>query len=259
MMANLTNLTSFVPPIPIPPITPNFAYCDKAYGVGLSQGDAIFLAGTLPHGTFPVPYTVNQDLPSPDSYDLPYETHRRDVAITIYVSGLADVDSILLVPDEIRGMAAYIIQTCLQQGRGGGFMTKAIQGLVDYVTDPTSDLDAHPYPSSTAFITVLLGKPDTAFSYPGDYDPCLAYFLVHTELLAMDTVEPQYLDVIGERMLRYTAMAARMTRLGDVAWWDPPEIGSNETEAAPPQMTNAAMHNVSTSRRRSRDRSPLVY
>ncbi|KAK0515807.1 hypothetical protein JMJ35_001841 [Cladonia borealis] len=258
-MANLTNLTSFNPPIPIPPIAPNFAFCDRAYGVGLSQGDAIFLADTLPHGTFPVPYTVNQDLSSPDSYDLPYETHRRDVAITITVAGVADVDSILLVPNEIRGMAAYIVQNCLEQGRGGGFITKGIQGLVDYVTDPTSDLDAHPYPSSTAFITVLLGQPDTAFSSPGDYDPSLAYFLLHTELVAMDMVEPQYLDIIGERMLQYTAQAARMTRLGNVAWWDTPEVGSNETEAAPLRMTNAAMHNVSTSRRRSRDRSRLVY
>ena len=138
-------------------------------------------------------------------------------------------------------------------------MTRGIQGLVDYVTDPISDLDVHPYPSSTAFITVLVGKLDTAFSSPGDYDPSLAYFLLHTELVAMDKVEPQYLDVIGERMLLYTAQTAHMTRLGNVAWWDTPEVGSNETEAAPLRMTNAAMHNVSTSRRRSRNRSLLVY
>ena len=69
----------------------------------------------------------------------------------------------------------------------------------------------------------------------------------------MDKVEPQYLDVIGERMLLYTAQAARMTRLGDVAWWEIIEVGSNGTEAAFLQTTNATMHNVSTSRRRSGD------
>lgn len=137
-------------------------------------------------------------------------------------------------------------------------MTKGIQGLVNYVTDPTSDLDAHPYPSSTAFITVLVGKIDTAFSSPGDYDPNLAYFLQHTEMVAMDRVEAQYLDIIGERMLWYTAQAARMTRLGHVAWWDTLEVGSNETQAASLQATKAAIHDVSTSRRRSRDRSSLV-
>lgn len=258
-MANLTNLTSFSPPIPIPPIAPNFAFCDIAYGFWLSAGDAMFLADTLPHGTFPVPYTVNQDLSSPDSYDLPYETHLGDVAITINVAGTTDIDSILLVPDQIRGMAAYIAQHCLEQRGVGGFMTEGIQGLVDYVTDPTSDLDADPYPSSTAFITVLVGKPDTAFSSPGDYDPKLAYFLQHTEMVAMDKVEAQDLDVIGQRMLLYTAQATRMTRLGDVAWWETPEVGSNGTEAASLQTTNAAMHDVSTSRRRSRDRRSLVY
>ncbi len=69
-------------------------------------------------------------------------------------------------------------------------MTKGIPGLVDYVTDPTSDLYAHPYPSTTAFITVLVGKPDTAFSCPGDYDPDLAYFLQQTELAAWTRWSP---------------------------------------------------------------------
>ena len=257
-MANFTNITSLIPPIPTPPIAPNFAFCDPAYGLGLSPGNAISVVDRLPHGTFPVPYTVNQDLKAPDFYDLPYETHSGDVSITVTVAGAADIDSILLVPNQIRGMAAYITQHCLEQRRSGGFMTKGIQGLVDYVTDPTSDLDAHSYPSTTAFITVLVGKLDTAFSSPGDYDPTLAYFLQHTEMVAMDRVEAQYLDIIGERMLWYTAQAARMTRLGDLAWWDAVEVGSNETEAASLQASKAAMQDVRTSRRRSKDRSSSV-
>lgn len=225
----------------------------------MSHEAAFFLADRLPHGTLPVPYTVNQDLSSPGFYDLPCETHTGDVAITINVAGVTDINSTFLVPDQIRGMAAYVAQHCLEQRGGGGFTTKDIQGLVDYVTNPTSDVDAHPYPSSTAFITVLVGNTNTAFTCPGDYDPRLAYFLQHTELVAMDQVEPQYLDVIEERMLLYTAQAERMTILGDVAWWETLEVGWNGTEAASPQLTNAAMHNVSTSRRRSRDRHSLVY
>lgn len=77
-MANLTNLTSFSPPIPIPPIDPDFAICDRVYGFGLSLGEAILVADTLPRGPFPVPYTVNQALESPDFYDLPYVTHFRN-------------------------------------------------------------------------------------------------------------------------------------------------------------------------------------
>ena len=258
-MANLTNLTSFSPPMPIPPIAPNFAVCDRAYGFGLSYEDAIFVADTLPHGTFPAPYTVNLDTSSSGPYDLPYETHLGDVAITVSVAGVADINYIFLVSDQIRGMAAYIAQHCLEERRSGGFITKGIQGLVDYVTDPNSDLNAHPYPSSTAFITVLVGKLDEAFSCPGDYDPTLAHFLQHTELVAMDRVEPRYLDVIGERILLFTTQAARMTRLGDVAWWEIAEVGSNGTEAASLQTANATTHIVSTSRRRSRDRGSLVY
>lgn len=257
-MANFTNLTSLIPPVPTPPIAPDFAICDPAYGLGLSPGNAIFTADILPRGNFPVSYTVNQDLKAPGFYDLPYETHSGGVSITINVAGLADIDSILLVPNQIRGMTAYITQQCLEQRRSGGFMTKGIQGLKDFVTDPISDLDAHPYPSSTAFITVLVGKLDTAFYSPGDYDPNLAYFLQHAEMVAMDRVEAQYLDIIGERMLWYTAQAERMTRLGHVAWWDTLEVGSNETEAASLQVTKAVMHDVSTSRRRSRDRRSSV-
>ena len=257
-MANFTNLTSLILPVTTPPITPNFAVCDSAYGWRLSPGNAISVIDKLPQNTFPVSYTVNQDLEAPDIYDLPYETHSGGVSITVNVAGVADIDSILLVPNQIRGMAAYITEQCLEQRNSGGFMTKGIQGLVDYVTDPTSDLDARPYPSSTAFITVLLGKLDTAFAAPGDYDPNMAYFLQNTEFIAMNTMEAQYLDIIGERMLWYTAQAARMTRLGNVAWWDSPEMGSNKTEAASLQASKAAMHYVSTSRRRSRERSSLV-
>lgn len=257
-MANFTNLTSLIPPVPTPPIAPNFAVCDPAYGWGLSPGSAITVIDTLPHDAFPVLYTVNQDLKTPGFYDLPHETHGGGVSITVNVAGIADIDSILLVPEQIRGMAAYITQQCLVRQRSGGFMTRGIQGLVDYVTDPGTDLEAHPYPSSTAFITVLVGKLDTAFAAPGDYDPDIAYFLQHTELVAMDRMEAQYLDIIGDRMLWYTAQAARMTRLGNVAWWDGLEVGSNKTEAASSQKTKAAMHDVGTSRRRSRDRRPLV-
>ena len=257
-MANFTNLTSLIPAVPTPPIVPNFAVCAPAYGWELSPGNAIFVADILPRGNFPVSYTVNQDLKAPGFYDLPYETHSGSVSVTVNVAGVADIDSIQLVPNEIRGMTAYIIEQCLMQRRSGGFMTKGIQGLVDYVIDPTSDVDARPYPSSTAFITVLVGKLDTAFSSPGDYDPKLAYFLQHAEAVAMERVEAQYLDILGERMLWYTAQAQRMTRLGHVAWWDTLQVGSNETEAASLRATKAATHEVSTSRRRSRDRSSLV-
>ena len=257
-MANFTNLTSLIPPVPTPPILPNFAVCASAYGRELSPGNAIFAADILPRGNSPVSYTVNQDLKTPGFYDLPYETHSGSVSVTVNVAGVADIDSIQLVPNQIRGMTAYIIEQCLMQRGSGGFMTKGIQGLVDYVTDPTSDVDAHPYPSSTAFITVLVGGLDTAFASPGDYDPNLAYFLQHAEAVAMERVEAQYLDILGERMLRYTAQGQRMTRLGHVAWWDTLQAGSNETEAASLRATKAATHEVSTSRRRSRDRSSLV-
>ena len=234
-MANITNFTSFNPPdppAPFPPIAPGFVVCDRAYGLGVSSVDAILAADTLHRGTFPVPYTVNQDLESPYFYDLPFETHFGNAAITINVAGAADIDSILLVPNQIRGMAAYVAGHCLEQRGRGGFMTKDIQGLVDYVTDPTSDLDAHPYPSTTAFITVLVGTPDTAFSCPGDYDPYLACFLQQTELAALNEVEPQYKEVIRARVLWYTAQAARMRRLGNVPWWEAVEVGSNGTEVA---------------------------
>ena len=253
-MANLTNLTSYFPPIPIPPIAPDFLLCHSAYGNGLSQSHeaALRVAGTLPHGTIPSVYTVNDEEAPPGVYELPYQTYSRDVSITVDVSGPADIDTIRLVPNEIRGMAAYVANRCIGAQGKGGFITNQIQGLVNFVTDPTSNLYAPNYPPDSVFVTVLVSDLRNANSFPGDHDPQLAYFLWEVEEAALRRAQPQDRDIFSGRVLRYMAQASRMTRLGNVAWWDDITVEVNVTETAVTQSINAAPQGVATSRQRKR-------
>lgn len=254
-MANLTNLTSYIPPIPIPPVAPDFLFCHSAYGNGLSYSHeaALHAAGTLPHGTIPSVYTVSDDEEAPRGfYDLPYQTYSRDISITVDVSGPADIDTIRLVPNEIRGMAAHVANRCIGAQGKAGFITNQIQGLVNFVTDPTSNLDAPNYPPDSVFVTVLVSNLRNANSFPGDYDPQLAYFLWEVEKAALRRAQPQYRDIFSRRVLRYMAQVSRMTRLGEVAWWDDITIEANVTETAITQSINAVPQGAGTSRRRKR-------
>ncbi|CAF9943015.1 MAG: hypothetical protein ALECFALPRED_010433 [Alectoria fallacina] len=116
-------------------------------------------------------------------YLLPFLEFFGGVSISVDVSGPVNINNINVVPNDIRGMVAYVANRCLGVQRViGGFVTKRIQGLVGYVTDPISDIDATIYPDSTAFLTVMVSDHQNAHSSPGDYDPMLALFLQKADL-----------------------------------------------------------------------------
>ncbi|KAK4696686.1 hypothetical protein P7C71_g1274, partial [Lecanoromycetidae sp. Uapishka_2] len=219
----MANLTAYVPPHPIPPRAPDFAFCNVGYGVLNDYRLAQQVGGILPPGALPRLYTVNDPAEPYGFYDLPYETSYSGVAVTVEVASPVDIDEIRLVPNDIRGMAGWLARQCVDSRGTGGFMTKGIQGLVNYVTDPKSNLDAPEYPDNTAFITVTLSTPAHAHSFPGDYDPQMAEFLQQVEIAALSTVEWPGHNVIAERILRYDMQADRMQRFSHYAWWSDPE------------------------------------
>ena len=56
---------------------------------------------------------------------------------------------IMLSPDDVRGMAGYVVQKCVTDGGGvGGFVTSGFSNMVDYVLDPNTNLN-DPYREST--------------------------------------------------------------------------------------------------------------
>jgi hypothetical protein len=222
-ISTLSNVTSYVPPVPIEPSLPNFAFCHAAYGAGLKREDGLHTGGILPHGTNAVTYTVTQKLEDRGSlYNLPVEVSYAGVKLAVQVAGPVKIKSIVLRPNDVRGMAAYLATFCAGRLGMGGFVTKRIQGLVDYVTDPFADLGAPEYPDSTAFITVTMSSPDIRTS-AGDYDPAMALFLQRTEEEASRRI-PLSLPFprleIAHRTISYGIQARRMRRLGTLAWWD---------------------------------------
>lgn len=229
----MANLTAYVPPVPVPPIAPDFAYCNTGYGVGLSGSVAMYAGGILPQGALPHLYTVNDPAELSGFFHLPYETSFSGVAVSVEVASPVDIDQISLVPNDIRGMAGWLARYCIGTRGTGGFMTRGIQDLVKYVTDPTSNLDAPQYPDDTAFITVTLSTPAHAHSFPGDYDPQMAIFLRQAEIAALNRVEPSAHEEIADRIFRYAKQAGLMRRVGHVAWWADPEDKEGDTGAGP--------------------------
>ena len=251
-MTSLLNPNSYSPPVPVVPVAPNFVFCSGAYGTGLKRYEAVRVGGLLPQGTLPVTYLVQESdtdgLPANASaleraYRLPFLESFGGVSISIDVSGPVNIDRINVVPNDIRGMAAYVANQCPGRGGLGGFITKKIQGLVDFVTDPTSDINVTIYPDYTAFLTLTVSSHQSAFAFPGDYDPAMALFLQRAEIHALSRVQPSYQRVIADRAKEFAIARSRMRRLGtDVTWWG----GTNS------QLTNTTTEVAATARRRKR-------
>ena len=260
-MTSLANLSSFMPPVPIPPVAPNFVFCSGAYGTGLIRDHAINAGGLLPQGTMPVTYSVeepednlaaNVSVLSPE-YRLPFLESSGGVWIAVDVSGPVDINSINVVPNDIRGMAAYVANQCLGRGQVGGFITKRIQGLVDFVTDPRSDIDAPTYPDSTAFLTLTVSNEQNTHTFPGDYDPEMAFFLQKAEGVALSRVHPSYHVEIADRIVKFAIARSRMRRLKtEVPWWGGWLVSGNRTATANFQLANMNTDGVATGRRRKR-------
>ena len=259
----MVNLTSWSPPAAIPPAAPDFAFCHQSYGMRMNHQTALFIGGLLPRGNTPRLYTVNDPDSPVGSFDIPYYNTYSDVAVSIEVAGPVDIDQMNIVPDALRGMAGYLADNCIGSRRTGGFITLGIQELVNFVTNPASDLDAPDYPDNTVFLTVTLSRPARVALLPGDYDPQMALFLKQAEGVALDQVDPPSQLVIADRIVRYTVQLQRMRRLGQVAWWadDYLERNSNNTDTLvlqrPSNSSSSISPNQAAVRKRKRARRHL--
>lgn len=257
-MPNISSITSYVEPVPIAPTLPDFGFCHSDYGVGLRRQDAMYAGGILPIGTGPLDYSVTQDEAGGKAWlnELPYDVSFGGITITVEVAGPVDIRKMSLVPNRIRGMAAFLANSCVGARGIGGFITHRIRGMVDYVTDPTADLDAPAYPNSAAFITLTMSSPQHAHTYPGDYDPIVAKFLQRVETHALErSASPFVKAEITDRIVRYMFQAQRMRRLGTVSWWS--YLGNGNAtlfhnQLQVPQRVNGTTVDAATSRRRKR-------
>lgn len=259
-MLTIGNLTSYVPPAPLAPTPPDFAFCHHAYGAHLMRSEGMYAGGILPQGETHIHYWVTREEQggSFQSNTLPFDVSFGNVAVKVEIAGPVDIDKVFLVPNHIRGMAGYLANHCLGAGGVGGFVTASIQGLVDYIGDPGADLDAPVYPDNTAFLTVTMSSLARIHTLPGDHDPYMAQFLQQVATNAMRTRGSPHAGIFAERILRYAVQTQRMSRLGTIAWWEDMPLRGNQTERlrrpsnGPP--ANGTATQVSTSRRRKRSR-----
>ncbi|KAL8841766.1 MAG: hypothetical protein Q9170_000799 [Blastenia crenularia] len=104
---------------------------------------------------------------------LPRAINYGGCAVSVEVAGPNLPATYTVVPDTIRTLAGQIINECVgRASRVGGFATLDIEKLIDYVVDPSSDLDR--YSSSTAFLTVSITATNRKEPSPGNYDPAIA-------------------------------------------------------------------------------------
>ena len=210
----------------------------------------------------PVTYSIEEpellghasNISAPEAeHQLPFLDSFGNVWISIDVSGPVDINRLDLVPNDIRGMAAYIAYQCVGRRGVGGFVTKRIQGLVDFVTDPASDIDDTIYPDSAAFLTLTVSTHQYSHAFPGDYDPQLAYFLQEAEIDALSRVEPRYRTEITNRAAKFADARLNMCRLGtEVPWWFGWLGQQNRTAVSNVQTANTTTGGIATSRRRKR-------
>ena len=261
-MTSLGNFSSHVLPVPIPPVLPNFLFCSGDYGTHLRRSDAFLAGSLLPQGIRPVTYSVdapdiddlaaNVSVPEP-GYHLPFLELFGGVAISVDVAGAIKIDEFRVAPNDIRGMAGYVAKECVGRQGKGGFITRSIQGLVDYVTDPTSDVEAPLYPDNTAFLTVTVSNQNALNPFPGDYDPQMARFLWKTERAAADREDPRERYIIAGRIKLFARAEVRMRRMGtEVPWWGGWEMQGNRTAVSNLQLSNVTTESATTARRSKR-------
>ena len=265
-MTSLVNVSSYLSVVPIPPVAPDFLFCNGAYGTHLKKDEAFEAASLLPEGTTPVTYFIDDpeldplaaNISSPElerhEYQLPFTQSFGDVSIAVDSCGNVQIDKFTLVPNDIRGMAAYVASQCLRTAGWGGFVTKEIQGLLDFVTDPTSDIGSLTYPDRTAFITVMVGNHQTVHAFPGDYDPEMAFVLRKAEMNALHQAQsPDDVAEIANRVQKFAVAETNMHRLGtDVPWWSGWFTQENGTSVANDRPANMNAQRVAIARRRRR-------
>ena len=175
------------------------------------------------------------------SHHLPFTTSSDLVSVQVdYASAfmIDSVPSILLRPNDIRGMAGYVIQECIKDRGVAGFATAKISSLLDFVNQPDTDITRVPYPPQTMFMTVTVGSKLRYMPPPGNYDPAIAQALEASALR-----DAQHIGLPGaarELRRRARAWARQQVSMRPLlkAWWDflkpyPIESSSAENRTLP--------------------------
>ena len=124
-----------VGPVPIAPVRTDFSECDPFYGTTLQYSDCVMAVDSMPSGETMFIYHILDR----QSSDLPYSIAHGTCMISIDVAGPVLPTEMYFSPNEIRGMASWVIQQCVSARAGmGGFITKDLNNMLSYLAVPTT-------------------------------------------------------------------------------------------------------------------------
>ncbi|KAL8712854.1 MAG: hypothetical protein Q9220_003062 [cf. Caloplaca sp. 1 TL-2023] len=173
MAANLSVLT-----LPFTaPSAPDFDICDRRYGMGLDIPQCDVVVGRMDIGSESTTYQL-------------IDIETGNCMVSIELAGPHLPATYDIVPDTIQRLANHVINECVgRAGHEGGFATVDISKLIDYVVDPSSDVEHYRkffFPGSltklmseitapsSSFLTVAITAASSKKPSPGNYDPIIA-------------------------------------------------------------------------------------
>ncbi|KAL8948467.1 MAG: hypothetical protein Q9222_005355 [Ikaeria aurantiellina] len=107
-------------------------------------------------------------------------------------------------------------------GRVGGFATVDIGQLIDYVVDPSTDVEH--YPPTISFLTVAITTASSKKPSPGNYDPVIAETLAEAarDAAMRAPASGSARRTLVQRATSFRTIAMRMSAGGSKwAWWGP--------------------------------------
>ena len=217
------NLTSAHPPHPVAPVAYDFAYCHPYYGLELRRAEAQYAGSILPQGADLQAYYINDPMAP---FHLPLTVTYGGIQLTVEAAismTAAAFQYVTVTPNELRGMAGYVTQACVNNQGRGGFITRRFSDLVNYALLPDIQLQHVPYPGDTIFLTLTIMAlgldPSPA---PGDFDPEIPRRLGQAEAAAYrrETTAPANLrQQFVDRSKMLGIQAVNMRRTLKRPWW----------------------------------------
>ncbi|KAL8707691.1 MAG: hypothetical protein Q9220_007310 [cf. Caloplaca sp. 1 TL-2023] len=179
------------------------------------------------------------DLRAQATWQLLYWVGTCTVTVEIAGPTADETNSILLVPDQVRGMAGYVIQQCPGGGNEvgdyggqssgiGGFVTSQLENILHWMMQTSAFLQPinpvhSPFVTSRGeFITVTVQRPTTTSKKPGDTDVHVAdRVLMFARTLWADETRPAHQSWYWGLAEMMEAKVAEMSPdREDVKWWE---------------------------------------
>lgn len=223
----------------IEPETPDFARCAPEFGRELAKRDCKEAVKNMPWArqSAQVSWAVNfraqeYNLPMSIGWTVPKGEAGAgtpgNCVISIEVAGpeaFYDIATthipftITASPFQLRGLAAYVVNDCVQRGgHVGGFATNKISNLANYLRDPNTDL-SRPYPISAHFLTVSVKARTFGDPQPGNTHPSIAVLIAEYLSGVMKGANNALRAKLGDTVHRMVVVSQKMRPGGNTPWW----------------------------------------